>query len=149
MTQDLAAKRARYRLKIRERMVIIEQALLHGLKPTAQRFRLNRKTVREWRDRFRVQGPNGLIPQHPDRKRRRIAPEVLPLVEHARRELRYGASRTRTWLLRVHRIRTTTNTIQRIFRDIGIPRPAAEHVVSNSEARARRPGGLAVEDMRG
>ena len=58
MTQDLAAKRARYRLKIRERMVIIEQALLHGLKPTAQRFRLNPKTVREWRDRFRVQGPD-------------------------------------------------------------------------------------------
>ena len=25
-------------------------------------------------------------------------------------------------MLRVHRIRTTTNTIQRIFRDIGIPR---------------------------
>jgi transposase InsO family protein len=122
MTQDLAAKRARYRLKIRERMVILEQALLHGLKPTAHRFRLDRKTIREWRDRFRAHGPDGLIPQYPDRKRSRVGPEVVPLVEHARRELRYGASRTRTWLLRVHRIRTTTNTIQRIFRNIGIPR---------------------------
>ena len=122
MNQDLASKRARYRLKVRERMVIIEQAMLHGLKPTAHRFRLDRKTVREWRDRFRALGPDGLIPQYPDRKKRRVAPEISPLVEHARRELRYGASRTRTWLLRVHRIRTTTTTIQRIFRDIGVPR---------------------------
>jgi hypothetical protein len=38
MTQDLVAKRARYRLKIRERMVIIEQALLHGLKQGVGNF---------------------------------------------------------------------------------------------------------------
>ena len=67
-------------------MVIIEQGLLHGLNPTAHRFRLNRKTVREWRDRFRAQGPDGLIPRYPDRKKPRIAPQVVPLVEHARRE---------------------------------------------------------------
>ena len=122
MAEGLEAKRRRYRLKVRERMVIIEQALLHGVRPTAHRFRLNRKTVRDWRDRFRAQGPDGLIPRYPDRRKRRIAPEIVPLVEHARRELRYGSSRTKTWLLRVHRIRITTNTIQRIFHDLGIPR---------------------------
>ena len=39
-----------------------------------------------------------------------------------RQELGYGASRTRLWLQRAHGVRLAVGTIQRIFRDLGLPR---------------------------
>jgi len=47
---------------------------------------------------------------------------VIELVGQARRELAYGASRTQLWLRRVHDVRVAMETIQRIFRDLGLPR---------------------------
>jgi hypothetical protein len=34
---------------------------------------------------------------------------------------RYGAGRTQVWLQRVHQLRVNTGTIQRVFREIGVP----------------------------
>lgn len=42
---------ARYRLKVKQRLAIVEWAMEHGIKPASERFGLDRKTVREWRDR--------------------------------------------------------------------------------------------------
>src|SRR6266568_1709515 len=50
------------------------------------------------------------------------APAAIELIRHARQELGYGAARTRLWLQRVHGIRLAMGTIQRVFRDIGMPR---------------------------
>jgi transposase InsO family protein len=44
------------------------------------------------------------------------------LIEHARRELEYGAARTQVWLLRVHQIRLPRATISLAFRRLGLPR---------------------------
>jgi transposase InsO family protein len=50
---------------------------------------------------------------------RRIADSTVALIEHARRDLEYGAVRTRIWLERVHRIRVAAATIRRICHRLG------------------------------
>lgn len=47
-------------------------ALAHSLLAAAERFGLDRKTVRDWRDRLRAEGASGLIPRYPKRRPRRI-----------------------------------------------------------------------------
>ena len=62
------------------------------------------------------------MPQYPTRRRRRIAAEVIPLVKQARLEHRFGADWTQIWLQRVHGISLAAQTIQRLFRDLGLSR---------------------------
>src|SRR5262245_55197416 len=101
----------RYRLRVKQRLVVLAYAEEHGLKPTARHFALSRTTVREWRDRHRDHGSPGLLPRYPKRRRRRVAAEVMPLVRVARTEHGFGAARTRIWLQRVHGISVATQTI--------------------------------------
>lgn len=65
---------------------------------------------------------DGLVPRDPPRRQRRIRADVIRLIEPARRELGYAAARTRLWLQRVHQVRLAMGTIQRAFRDLGLPR---------------------------
>jgi len=109
-----------YRWKVRERLAIVEYAVSHGLKPAAARFQLDRKTVRTWRTRWFTLGEAGLIPRYPARRQRRVAPEVIEWIAEARREFRYGATRTRLWLMRVHGVKVATKTITRICADLGL-----------------------------
>jgi len=121
----------RYRLRVKQRLKVVTYAKAHGVKPAGRHFGLDRKTVREWRDRYRALGPAGLLPRYPPRRRRRLAPGVIPLVKLARTEHQFGAARTRIWLQRVHGISVATQTIQRLFRDLGLSRLASR--------RKRRP----------
>ena len=50
-----------YRWKVQGRLAVLEYAAVHGLKPAAARFGLDRKTVRQWRDRAREAGAPSLI----------------------------------------------------------------------------------------
>lgn len=113
---------SRYRLRVKQRLTIVVYAEEHGVKPAGRHFGLNRKTVREWRNRHREQGLAGLLPRYPKRRRRRLAPQVIPLVKQARTEHGFGAARTRIWLQRVHGMSVATQTIQRLFRDFGLNR---------------------------
>ena len=112
-----------YRWKVQGRLAVLEYAAVHGLKPAAARFGLDRKTVRQWRDRAREAGAPGLVPRYPKRRRRRIPLEVVELIAHARREFGWGACRTRLWLMRVHQVKVAAKTITRIADDLGLPRP--------------------------
>lgn len=85
-------------------------------------FGIDRKTIRAWRTRAREAGAPGLVPRYPKRRRRRISGEVIELIAHARRELQYGACRTRIWLMRVHPVKVATATFSRIYTDLGLPR---------------------------
>ena len=110
-----------YRWKVKSRLAVREYADVHGIKPAATRFGLDRKTIRAWRTRAREAGPAGLVPRYPERRARRIPAEVVELIAHARRDLQYGACRTRIWLLRVHQVKVATKTITRICHDLGLP----------------------------
>ena len=116
---------ARYRLKVKQRLAILEYASSHSLLAASRRFAMNRKTIREWRTRYRAKGVRGLIPVYPDRRRSRLPAEVIELLAHARRELQYGAARTRVWLQRVHQTSYPVKTIQRAFVRLGMPRLAS------------------------
>ena len=110
-----------YRWKVTSRLAVLEYAEVHGVQPAATRFGLDRKTIRAWRTRAREAGPAGLVPRYPKRRARRIPAEVVELIAHARRDLHYGACRTRIWLLRVHQVNVATKTITRICDDLGLP----------------------------
>jgi transposase len=76
----LAGIDRRYRMRVRERLSVLEYAAEHGIRATARRFGLNRKTLRTWRDRHRAAGLEGLVPRYPQRRPRRISPEVVDLI---------------------------------------------------------------------
>jgi transposase len=115
------------------------------LKPAAERFGLDRKTVREWRDRAKVAGEAGLVPRYPKRRPRRIPDATVHLIAEARREFGWGACRTRLWLLRVHQIKVAAKTIARICVDLGLPRAqgcqsAATGAAATQAVREGNPG---------
>ncbi len=113
------AKRSHHTVK--SRLAIVTYATEHGIKGAARRFGLDRKTVRAWRRRWQAAGLAGLVPRYPPMRARRIADSTVALIEHARRDLKYGAVRTRIWLDRVHRIRVAAATIRRICHRLGYP----------------------------
>lgn len=102
--------------------MIVEYALERGKKPAGHRFGWDRKTVREWVTRYQTRGEVGLVPQYPQRRKRRIAETTVALIRQAREEHRWGAQRTRVRLHRVHNIHVNARFIQHIFRDLGMPR---------------------------
>lgn len=110
-----------YRWAVRRRLSVLAYVERHSLLGASQHFGLDRKTIREWRDRYRADGVVGLVPRYPAQRPSRLSPETMALLEHARRELEYGAARTRVWLRRVHHILLPMATIQLAFRRMGIP----------------------------
>ncbi len=114
--------RAPYRIRVRYRLMVLEYASGHGPTAAGRRFEVSARTVRRWRARWRAAGVEGLVPRYPRRRQARLRAEVIEFIRHARQELADGASRTRLWLQRVHQVRLAMGTIQRVFRDLGVPR---------------------------
>src|SRR5262244_2230665 len=114
--------RLQYRWRVRQRLMVLHLARLQGPTAAGRRFGVSVRTIRRWRARWRLDALQGLVPRYPRRRGRRITPRVVELIGQARRELEYGAQRTQLWLRRVHDVRVAVGTIQRIFRDLGLPR---------------------------
>jgi transposase len=114
--------RVQYRLRVRQRLMVLHFARLHGPTAAGRRFGVSVRTIRRWRVRWRQEALQGLVPRYPRRRGRRITPRVIELIGQARRELAYGALRTQLWLRRIHNVRVAVGTIQRVFRDLGLPR---------------------------
>jgi transposase InsO family protein len=111
----------RYRLRFKQRRRIVEYAQAHGIKPAGRHFGLDRRTVRRWLRRWLAGGEQGLVPRYPTRRKRRLPDATRELIRLARVDHRYGAARAEVWLHRVHQVHVSTGTIQRVFREIGVP----------------------------
>jgi transposase InsO family protein len=114
--------RPQYRTRVRYRLLVLEYASAHGPTAAGRHYGISARTIRRWRRRWRRDGPEGLVPAYPRHRPRHVTPAAIELIRQARQELGYGASRTRLWLQRAHGVRLAMGTIQRIFRDIGLPR---------------------------
>ena len=113
--------RAQYRVRVRYRLTVLAYAGEHGPTAAGRKYGVSARTVRRWRKRWRADGIQGLVPRYPRRRQRRLSPAVVRLIRQARQELGYGAARTRLWLLRLHHVRLAMGTLQRVFRDLGLP----------------------------
>lgn len=110
-----------YRLRVQQRRRIVEYAGEHGIKPGGRHFGLDRRTVRAWVRRWKAGGDEGLVPRDPSTRKRRLPETTRALMRVARLEHRFGAPRAQVWLKRVHNLHVNTATIQRVFREIGVP----------------------------
>lgn len=88
------------------------------IEQTAERFQVDAKTVRKWRDRFVAEGPDGLLDRSsrprrsPNRTPRRVRRRVL----HLRRKHRWGADRI------AHQVGLAASTVQNILNAAGCGR---------------------------
>ena len=114
--------RPQYRTRVRYRLLVLEYAREHGPSAAGRHYGMSVRAIRRWRKRWRRGGVEGLVPSYPRHRPRRVTPATIELIRQARLELGYGASRTRLWLQRVHGARLAMGTIQRVFRDVGLPR---------------------------
>jgi transposase InsO family protein len=89
-----------------------------SIEATAERFQVDAKTVRKWRDRFKTEGEAGLADRSsrpnrsPNKTRARLARRVL----HLRRKRRWGADR-----IAAH-VGLAPSTVQRILNEAGVGR---------------------------
>jgi transposase InsO family protein len=102
----------------RRRMV---DCVLEGgwtIEATAERFQVDAKTVRKWRDRFLTEGPPGLLDRscRPVRSPNRTARSCRRRVIQLRRRRRWGADRI------AHEVGIAPSTVQGILRDEGLAR---------------------------
>src|SRR5437773_8277491 len=108
--------RMQYRWRVRQRLMVLHFARLHGPTAAARRFGVSVRTIRRWRVRWRQGGLEGLVPRYPRRRGRRVTPRVVELVGQARRELAYGAARTQRLPRRVPGDRLAVGKEQRMLR---------------------------------
>jgi transposase InsO family protein len=132
----------------RRRMVAC--VLDHGwtIEQTAERFQVDAKTVRKWRDRFVAEGLEGLQDRScrprrsPNRTRRSVCRRVVRL----RRSRRWGADRI------AFEVDLAASTVQRILRAAGCGRldrgDRATSMVSVSRYQRDRPGELVHVDVK-
>jgi len=115
---------------------------------TAERFQIDAKTVRKWRDRYLAEGPTGLLDRTsrprrcPNRTPRRVERKVLSL----RRKRRWGAQRI------AHEVGIGSTAVQRILNEAGVGRldrgDRATDVPPIRRYQRERPGELVHVDVK-
>jgi transposase InsO family protein len=133
----------------RQRMVdcVLERGWT--IEATAERFQVDAKTVRKWRDRFRVEGPAGLFDRssRPRRSPNRTARSCRRRVIQLRRRRRWGADRI------AHEVGIAPSTVQGILVHEGLARLDRGDRATGSHPQPRRyerdrPGELVHVDVK-
>jgi transposase InsO family protein len=135
----------------RRRMVacVIEQGWT--IEATAERFQIDAKTVRKWRDRFLAEGQAGLVDRssRPRRSPTKTRPALERQVLRLRRQRRWGADRI------AHHVELAPSTVQRILNDHGVGRLDVGDRATAAAARGpiqryewERPGDMAHVDVK-
>jgi len=80
-TMAVQSRKSPYRGKVRERWAMLAYVKVHGAAPAAQRFGLDRKTVRTWRGRVGAAIPDAAPAPDPggDRGPHRPRPHGVPV----------------------------------------------------------------------
>ena len=102
----------------RARMVACVLEAGWTIEATAERFQVDAKTVRKWRNRFLAEGPDGLLDRssRPHRSPNRTRARVRKRVLHLRRTRRWGADHIG------HELGLAASTVQAILRGEGLAR---------------------------
>jgi transposase InsO family protein len=119
---ELQAIRSHQRWRVRHRLAVLRYAKEHSQKAASDYFGLSARTIRRWTRRYEAGGVLALVPRYTKRRRSRLTPQVLELIRHARTVERFGCTRTRLWLQRVHQISLAAHTIHRAFHRLELPR---------------------------
>jgi len=119
-----------------------------SVESTAERFQVDAKTVRKWRDRFLAEGEAGLFDRSsrphrsPNRTPRRLRRRVIEL----RRRRRWGADHIG------HEVALSSSTVQSILREAGLARLDRGDRATDREPVQRyqreRPGELVHVDVK-
>jgi transposase InsO family protein len=131
----------------RRRMVSLVIDAGWTIEATSERFQVDAKTVRKWRDRFVADGDAGLFDRssRPKRSPNRTAAGVRRRVLHLRRQRRWGADRI------AHQVGLAGSTVQAILNAAGCgrldrgDRSSAEPVIRYER---ERPGELIHVDVK-
>jgi transposase InsO family protein len=115
---------------------------------TAERFQVDAKTVRKWRDRFLAEGANGLVDRssRPHRSPNRTPRRLRRRVVHLRRKRRWGADHIG------HEVGLAASTVQQILSRAGLGRRDRGDRATNTAPPRRyqreRPGELIHVDVK-
>jgi transposase InsO family protein len=118
------------------------------IEATAERFQVDAKTVRKWRDRFLTEGDSGLLDRssRPKRSPKRTPRATRRRVIDLRRRRRWGADRIG------HELGLASSTVQHILRDAGLGRLDRGDRATTGEPMRRyqrdRPGELIHVDVK-
>jgi transposase-like protein len=106
---------------------------------TAERFQVDAKTVRKWRDRFAQEGDVGLLDRssRPRRSPNRTARGCRRRVVQLRRRRRWGADRI------AHDVGIAASTAQSILRSVGLGRLDRGDRAAGSKSRLAATSGSA------
>jgi transposase-like protein len=75
-----------YRLRVKQRLAVVSYAEEYDVKPAGRHIGSNPKTIRVWRDRWRDDAAQGLLPRYPARrKRHRLGDRVIGLIKRSNR----------------------------------------------------------------
>src|SRR2546428_12634117 len=84
--------RMQYRWRVRQRLMVLHFARLHGPTAAARRFGVSVRTIRRRRVRWRQGGLEGLVPRYPRRPGPPATPRVIELGGRAGPEPAYRRS---------------------------------------------------------
>ena len=132
----------------RRRMVDCVMELNWTVTATAERFQVDAKTVRKWRDRFMAEGANGLLDRssRPHRSPNRTPRRLRRRVIHLRRKRRWGADHIG------HEVGLAASTVQQILTRAGLGRLDRGDRATNTAPPRRyqreRPGELIHVDVK-
>lgn len=138
------------RLTPRHRRTMVDCLLDRGwtIEQTAQRFQIDAKTVRKWRDRFVAEGPAGLLDRscRPHRSPNRTSDNDRARIVELRRRHRWGADHI------AHEVGLAASTVQSVLRSEGLARLDRGDRATDQERPRRyqrdRPGELVHVDVK-
>jgi transposase InsO family protein len=132
----------------RQRMVDCVLEVGWSIEATAERFQVDAKTVRKWRDRFLAEGPAGLEDRssRPRRSPNRLPRSCRRQILRLRRKRRWGADHI------AHELGVAASTVQNVLRRAGLARLDRGDRATDREPVQRyqreRPGELVHVDVK-